>query len=125
MGASCTETIPRLSPGQGCCILICCILLSGWGTIYAACMADRYEYLQVCIGFAQLFIPIGGYIWAIIWGIKIYDKSQQPGTTLLPSFSQNSYNTQNPPFAQNYPNAQSPPYAPNYQNQNYPRPPIQ
>ena len=77
MGASCTDTIPRLSPGQGTCILIVNILIGGWGTMYATCMSDHYEYIQVCIGFAQLLIPLGGYIWAIIWGIKIYDKSHQ------------------------------------------------
>ena len=72
----CTSTIPRLTPNQGTCILVTCILLGGWGTIYAACMAETFEYIQLCIGFAQLFIPIGGYVWAIIWGIKIYEKSR-------------------------------------------------
>ena len=73
---NCVETIPRLTPSEGYCMLLCCIFFGGFGTLYTACLGDC-NCCQIMIGIFQIIIPGVGYIWALIWGYLIYYKSKE------------------------------------------------
>ena len=59
----------------GLCIFICSFVFSGFATI-AAAIIDRCNTLQIIVGAIQVLLSptLFGYVWAIIWGFRIWDK---------------------------------------------------
>jgi len=60
----------RKTPGKGALAIVCGIvncIFFGIGTIIAGAI-DKSKS-DVVIGLLQLFVPLVGWIWSIIWGI--------------------------------------------------------
>ncbi len=75
--------IPKLN---GCCailILILNIILPGWGTIILGLMSGSNCCSFFCEGVLQFLtaICIVGWIWSIMTGCKVLDKSRSPEIT--------------------------------------------
>ena len=81
------KTVPRME--NKCCgviLFILNILISGSGTIIGAIMNNCIG-LQIIIGIFQflLFPIIIGWIWSIIWGFQIFEKSGNESATIYQS----------------------------------------
>ena len=61
----------------GLAIFICSIIFSGWSIIVAA-IIDNCKGWQIFVGIVQIITTplIIGWVWAIIWGFKIWDKNR-------------------------------------------------
>ncbi len=69
--------IPCLSKSWAIIILIMNIFLPGWGTIVLGCLSEHHSSYFILIGFLQFLLAgiIIGWIWAIITGVKVLNKS--------------------------------------------------
>jgi hypothetical protein len=69
--------IPCLSKTWAIIILIINIFLPGWGTIVLGCLSEHHSSYFILIGFLQFLLAglIIGWIWAIITGVKVLNKS--------------------------------------------------
>lgn len=61
-------------------ILIINVLAPGIGTIISAYLASEVEHETIYVGIAQLVTSIIGigYIWAIIWSVRLYKIADNP-----------------------------------------------
>ncbi len=82
----CGNPIPILDPGTACVVLIINILFPGIGTMIVGCAGRNANcYAWFCIGILQIFLLFCfiGWIWAIITGIQVMARANQPRTVTL------------------------------------------
>mmetsp|Transcript_7866 Transcript_7866/g.7349 ORF Transcript_7866/g.7349 Transcript_7866/m.7349 type:complete len:92 (+) Transcript_7866:32-307(+) len=75
------EAIAKMDPTPALICLILNILWPGLGTMINACYGDHVG-AGICYGLLQMLtcILLVGWIWAIVYGCKILDKSKQEAT---------------------------------------------
>lgn len=78
----CSTEVPLVSPAIGVTVLILNIFLPGIGTIVSAFADENVwicNFLQLIIGLIQLifFWTIIAWIWAIIFGLMVYERSMK------------------------------------------------
>ena len=49
---------------------------SGIGTMISACVGKEFNCMALVFGILQFLLPLGGWIWSIIWGIMIYQTNK-------------------------------------------------
>jgi len=73
------QSIQKCPKDWGLIILIVNIFLPGIGTMVSSYCADGINWSAMGVGLAQLLtVPVFliGWIWSIVWGVKIYEKSK-------------------------------------------------
>ena len=87
MGFFDIPTVKR-SP-NGILALVLCILLGGLGTIIVGAIDDRGNNKKniIILGVIQLVLSfiLVGWIWAVIWGIMVFVRSDASGTGARPT----------------------------------------
>ena len=68
----------KVESSMGIVILILNIIIPGLGTMLTACMAGDFNCTVLLIGILQNFLAyfIIGWIWSILHGIWVYNKSK-------------------------------------------------
>ena len=76
-GSSCKDSVVKLDKGLAIVCLILNIIFPGVGTMISACTGSKFNQLALIYGILQLLTAflIVGWIWSIVQGIWILEKS--------------------------------------------------
>ena len=74
---SCKAAVVKVDPPLHLILFIVNIIFPGWGTMISACVGKKFEATTLIFGLLQMFLfwTIIGWIWSIVHGYWIYEKS--------------------------------------------------
>ena len=78
VGGICDKSVQKCPKDWGLVFLIVNCIFPGFGTMFSSYCGKTINWEALLVGFLQfllLFICVG-WIWSIVWGVRIYDKSK-------------------------------------------------